>query len=69
MSTSDWKPINKDSNRKCMTLDMHGRRCMKKAKWIGSYHGDPQLISYGDDDYPQWVLTELCELHASKVKR
>jgi hypothetical protein len=47
--------------RRCMALEMSGRRCAKRARWSSFYHGDPWVYSQTE---VTWVRVELCKHHA-----
>lgn len=51
----------------CRALDIHGRRCRKRAVCIQRYHGSPELYSWFEGQ-PTWVVVELCEAHAWKSR-
>ena len=60
-----WKPIV--TRRRCVALDINGKRCRKCAAWRGGYRGNDEESLY-HDVYPKWVLVELCNVHASGLR-
>ena len=53
-----WRPIK--TNRRCCALDNDGKRCTRRATWVGPLFAD--LEAHEPDVY--WVRVELCGLHA-----
>jgi len=54
----------------CAVLDLHGKRCRKRAVRLEHYHGDDELYaSYGIDHPKEWVVVPMCALHADKPEK
>jgi len=62
------KRLPKSHQGRCVVLDIHGKRCNKKVTHRTSYHGDGELYS-SFEDQPQWVIIDVCALHAAKLER
>lgn len=51
---------------RCDALDMHGRRCRKRASVITHYHGASDVYPFSED-VPQWVRVALCLKHGKDL--
>lgn len=49
--------------KRCQRLDEDGKRCKSHSVKLYTFHGDPELRSYDEDD-TGWVCVYLCKTHA-----
>lgn len=64
---SDWRRIPESRLMQCAALNTAGERCRRRARWVGDYHGDPEIY-HTRESPPVWVRVEVCDDHATHRK-